>query len=63
MKKADKLVATIEATLADLLSDKSTLTNEQKEEKRKDVLLAIKWQAVKIKIEDGDWGKGLEGDE
>lgn len=59
MKKSDKLQATIEKTLAELLGGKSTKTAEEKAEMRSNVMLAIKWQSVKLKINDDDWGSGF----
>ena len=59
MKKPDKLQTTIERTLADLLGGKSKMTAEEKEEARRNVMLAIKWQSVKLKINDDDWGSGF----
>lgn len=63
MKKNDTLPGTIEKSLTDLLNDKDT----DSDTKRKNLLLAIKWQAVKAKMDDGDWGAGFgkkgEGDE
>lgn len=59
MAKADQLQKKIEAALTDLLSDKCKLDDEQKKELRSNVLLAIKWQAVKLKMEDSSWGSGF----
>jgi hypothetical protein len=59
MKKSDKLQAKIEKTLADLLSGTSKLSAEEKAEARSNVLLAIKWQSVKLKMEDDKWGSGF----
>ena len=57
MKKRDHLQNKIEKSLADLLDGK--IDAEKKEELRRDVLLAIKWQAVKLKMEDEQWGSGF----
>lgn len=59
MKKSDKLQTKIEKTLADLLSGTSKLTAEEKAEARSNVMLAIKWQAVKLKMDDKEWGSGF----
>lgn len=54
-KKPDPLPATIEKALADLLQEKDL----DADAKRKNLLLAIKWQAVKSKMDDGGWGAGF----
>lgn len=58
-KKPDSLQTTIETTLAQLLNPHCGLTAEAKDEKRKDLLLAIKWQSVKLKMDTGEWGAGF----
>ncbi len=60
MKKSDDLEASIEKGLTDLLSGKSTKTADDKEELRRNILLAIKWQAVKLKKSEGGWGSGFK---
>lgn len=59
MKPIDRLQAKIDRALNELLDGKSKKTTEEKDDLRKDVLLAIKWQAVKLKIQDDAWGSGF----
>jgi len=60
MKKTDNLEASIEKGLKLLLNGNSTKTDAEKEELRRNILLAIKWQAVKLKKSEGGWGSGFK---
>jgi hypothetical protein len=58
--KVDRLEQQIEKGLSELLSEKSKKSADDKEELRKNILLAIKWQAVKAKKADNEWGAGFK---
>jgi hypothetical protein len=59
-KPADNLEAAIEKSLTELLGGKSEKSKEEKDELRSNVLLAIKWQAVKLKKSETGWGSGFK---
>jgi hypothetical protein len=61
--KVDRLEQQIEKGLTELLSEKSKKNADDKEELRKNILLAIKWQAVKAKKMDNEWGAGFRNKE
>lgn len=55
-----KLQATIEKKLSDLLNGKGPQDKETRDQDLEAIGLAIKWVAVKHKVDPGDWGKDLE---
>lgn len=58
-----KLRKKIEDALVKLMSGAAAkMTEPEKEELRKNCLLAIKWEAVRAKTEGQDWGAGFGND-
>ena len=60
MNRTDPLQAKIEKALMELLGGTSKKSDEEQKELRSNVLLAIKWQAVKLKMNEDDWGSGFK---